>query len=191
MFCSNVAVMRETLPEAVVPQPAPAPLRAVPMSAKVVEGPPKVEVPFSPYVAQQFDELSAELAGTAEGSDIGPSGEGLARNKLLAKPKSKLDVYRVARSTYSFAPAAVDQALRDREVREPASVPLASSTLLRLEHDARVLTLVGSFLDCSGCTATDLLEEASRDPAMPASTKQLVDTLLDLERSRGRAVGQR
>ena len=189
VFRANVAVMRETLPEAAVPQSAPAPLRAAPMSAKVMEALPKVEVPFSPYVGQKFAELSAELAGTAEGTEGGPSGEGLARNKLLAKPKSKLDLYRVARPMYSFAPAVVDQALRDREVREPASISVASSTLHRLEQDARILTLVGSFLDCSGRTATDLLEEASRDPATPASTKQLVDTLLDLERSRGRAVG--
>ena len=35
-------------------------------------------------------------------------GEGLTRGKLLAKPRSKMDLYRVSKSTYHFGPAVLD-----------------------------------------------------------------------------------
>ena len=46
----------------------------------------------------------------------------------------------------------------------------------------------GSFLDCSGTTSTHLLEEAILEGGASIGTCQLVETLLELEGSRGRAV---
>ena len=59
----------------------------------------------------------------------------------------------------------------------------------RFKQDACVLTMVGSFLDCSGATLTHLVEEASRNEGTSEGTRQLVRTVLELEHSRGWAVG--
>ena len=48
---------------------------------------------------------------------------------------------------------------------------------------------MGSFLDCSGATLTHLLEEVILNEGASEGTCQLVGMLLELERSRGRAVG--
>ena len=50
------------------------------------------------------------------------------------------------------------------------------------------MTMVGSFLDCSGMTPTRLREEVSLDESTSEGTRQLVRMLLELEHSRGRAV---
>ena len=57
--------------------------------------------------------------------------------------------------------------------------------LQRLEQDARVLTVIGSFLACSGFSANRLLDEVSKDPAASETMRQIVGTLSDLEKSRG------
>ena len=57
----------------------------------------------------------------------------------------------------------------------------------RLEQD--IMTMIGSFLDCSGATSTCLLEEAMLEEGASEGTCRLVGTLLELEHSRGRAVG--
>ena len=49
--------------------------------------------------------------------------------------------------------------------------------------------MVGSFLDCSGVTSTRFLEEVSLNEGTSEGTRQLVGMLLELEHSRGRAVG--
>ena len=54
-----------------------------------------------------------------------------------------------------------------------------------------MLTLISSFLDCSGFLANSLLEEASKDPLASKSTRQLVVALSDLEKSQGRVAGPR
>ena len=46
-----------------------------------------------------------------------------------------------------------------------------------------------TFLDCSGAISTRLLEEAMLEEGASEGTCRLVGTLLDLERSQGRAVG--
>ena len=70
-----------------------------------------------------------------------------------------------------------------------------------LEQDPQVLTLICSFLDCSGYSANSLLDEASTDPGASlldeASTdlgssetmRQLMVALSVLEKSQGRATG--
>ena len=42
------------------------------------------------------------------------------------------------------------------------------------EQDAQVLTMVGSFLDCSGVTSTCLFKEVSRNEGASEGTRQLV-----------------
>ena len=71
-----------------------------------------------------------------------------------------MDLYRINRSVYNFAPATFVGPFRDRNVHEPESVynTIPSSML---QQDVRVLTMIGSFLDCSGFSAKSLLDEAS------------------------------
>ena len=108
--------MSETLAEAAVPQPAPVQPKAVPMLSHQAEETPKVEVPLSLIVKVKFAELAAELAGFADMAENVPSGEGLPRGKPLVKPKSRMDLYRVNRSVYNFALAALDGPFRDRDL---------------------------------------------------------------------------
>ena len=134
------------------------------MSAHQVEETPKIEVPLSLFVKAKFSELSEELAGVAYSADTTSSGKSLARGKPLSKLRSRMDLYKVSRAVYNFAPTTLDGPFRDCDVRKPESVTIPSSMLQRLEQDARVLTLIGSFLDCSGFSTNSLLDEASLDP---------------------------
>ena len=86
-------------------------------------------------------------------------------------------------------PAVLNGPFRDRDICEPESVTVSTSILQCLEQDVRVLTLIGSFLDCSGFSANSLLDEATKDPGASETTRQLVVALSDLEKSRGRAAG--
>ena len=107
-----------------------------------------METPFSLFMKAKFSKLSDELAGVASLAENTASGEGLARGKPLSKPRSRMDLYRVDKSVYNFAAAMIDGPLRDPNVREPDSVTIPTSMLRRLEQDARVLTMIGSFLNC-------------------------------------------
>ena len=49
--------------------------------------------------------------------------------------------------------------------------------------------MVGSFLDCSGMTSTRRLEETILEENASEGTYQLIGMPLELEHSRGRAVG--
>ena len=111
-FRQIVAFMRQTLLKAAVPQPTLAQPRAVPMSSHQAEETPKVEVPLSLFVKAKFSELSEERAGVAYSAENASSGEGLARGKLLSKPRSRMDLYKVNRSVYNFAPATLDGPFR-------------------------------------------------------------------------------
>ena len=93
------------------------------------------------------------------------------------------DSYRVSKLTYYFGPAVLDGPLKDHDVRKPEMVSIPRSFLQHLEQDARVLTLISSFLDCSGFSANSFMEEASKDPGASKSTRQLVVALSDLEKS--------
>ena len=186
-FRQSLLFMRQTLPEAAVPQLTPVQPRAVAMSAHHAEETSKLEPPFSVYVKEKFAELSDELVGgMTSSSENSAASKGLAHGKPLSKPKYRMESYRVSKSVYSFSASSVDGPLREHDVREPDSVTIMTSMLQRLEQDARVLTMIGSFLDCSGFSANSLLDEASRDPRASETTRQLVSALSGLEKSRGR-----
>ena len=105
--------MRETLPKEAVPQPVQVQPKAIPMSSSQIEEAPKAEVPLSLFVKAKFGELSSERTGCADATDSANSGEGLPRGKPLAKPKSKMDSYRVNKLSYHFRHALLDGPLRD------------------------------------------------------------------------------
>ena len=88
-----------------------------------------------------------------------------------------MDAYRVSNLVNHFGSAVLDGPLRDRGVKEPDMVSIPRSLLHRLEMDVRVLTLVSSFLDCSGYSANSLLDEARGDPEASESTRQLMEAL--------------
>ena len=179
-FRQNVAFMRETLPEAAVPQPnLPHYSRRLCQCLPIrLKRPPKVDVPLSLCVKVKFTELLAELAGCFNSTENTLSGEGLPRGKPLAKCKSIKDLYTVNNMVYNFTPAVLDGPFC-----EPESVTIPTSIGQCLEQDAQVLTLIGSFLDCSGFSANSLLDEASKDPEASETTRRLVVALSDLEKS--------
>ena len=90
----------------------------------------------------------------------------------------------MSKLAYHFGHALLDGPLKDRGVREPDTVIISRTLLYRLEIDVRVLTLISSFLDCSG-----FLEEAGRVPEASEFTRQLVAALSRLETSQGKAIG--
>ena len=105
-----------------------------------------MEAPFSLFVKAKFSELSEELVGGAGSTENASASDGLARGKPLSKPKSRMEAYQVSKSVYSFSAAAVYSPWRDRDLREPETVTILTSMLHHLEQDARVLTMIGSFL---------------------------------------------
>ena len=117
--------------------------------------------------------------------------------KIKARPQnrgkaSKLRLglkIKVSKLVYNFAAATVDGLLRDRDIREPDSVTIPTSMLQYLEEDARVLTMIGSFLDCLGFSANSLLYEVGQDPTASQTMRQLLGALSGLEKSRGKAAG--
>ena len=83
----------------------------------------------------------------------------------------------------------LDASIRACKVKEQDSFSVSLATIQRLEQDARMMTMIGSFLDCSGATSMGLLEEAMLEEGASESTCLLGGTLLELEHSWGRAVG--
>ena len=59
-------------------------------------------------------------------------------------------------------------------------VYVSSGNLHRLQQDARIITMIGSFLDLSGVMSSWLLKEVCDDKSSWESRKA-VDTLLDIE----------
>ena len=100
-----------------------------------------------------------------------------------------MDAYRANHSVFNFAALSIDALLKRHELKELKSVLVPLATVQRFKQDTRILTMVGSFLDCSGVTSPCLLEETSLDEGTSEGTQQLIGTLLELECSRGRAVG--
>ena len=190
VFQQNVGVMWDSLREEVARPSSGVMSKAAPLSSVQRVELPQVEVPFSPFVRQRLAELSTDLCGDVDGNDVAISGDcGLHLWKLLPKPKARVDSYRINRAVFKFVASNVDTPLKARNVQEAEFVSVPLNSVQRFEQDAQMLTMVRSFLDCSGTTSTWLLQEASRDDGALESTRQLVGTLLDLERSRGRAVG--
>ena len=140
--------------------------------------------PLSTYLVERPQELSEVLAkGEGEGEDA----TGLQVGRLLTGTKFRMGWYCVPRATFDFAPAALDPFLTDRAIKEPDEAKIQTSTLLKLEKDACTLSLIASFSDVMGASAKKLAGEALREPELPQSTKDRLQTL-DLEQSRGKAV---
>ena len=136
---------------------------------------------FSPFVGKSLAELSTNLCGEVDGDDVMLSGDhGLQRGKLLPRPKARMDTYYINHSVFNFAALSLDAPLKARKLKEPELVSAPLATVQRFEQDARILTMIGSFLECCGATSTRLLEEVSLDEG----TQQLIKTFLELEHSR-------
>ena len=60
--------------------------------------------------------------------------------------------------------------LHAHDMREVEFVSVPLNTVQQFEQDSQVLTMVGSFLDCSGVTLTRLLQEASYDESASEGT---------------------
>ena len=67
-----------------------------------------------------------------------------------------MDAYQVNRRVFNFAASTVDVPLKARDIREVEFVSVPLRMLQYLEQDWHILTMVGSFLDCSEATSTCL-----------------------------------
>ena len=114
------------------------------------------------------------MAMTLQSWEILVSREG----RLLPKPKARIDAYRVNSTIFNFAASNIDALLKVRNVREAKFVSVPLNTVQWFEKDARVVTMVGSFLDCSDATSTRLLKEVSCDESASEGTQQMVGILL-------------
>ena len=126
-----------------------------------------MEVLFSPFVRQSLAELSTDLHRYVDGSEVVPLGDcGVQRGKPLPKLKAtcRMEAYRVNHGVLKFTASTVDVPRKVCDIRKAESVSELLSTLRHFEQYSFILTMVGSFLDCSGATSTGLLdEEVSRD----------------------------
>ena len=71
-----------------------------------------------------------------------------------------MEAYLVRRKIFSFVAASLNAPLRACRLKGQDSLSVSLAIIQRLEQDAWVMTMIGSFLDCSGVTSTHLLEEA-------------------------------
>ena len=112
-----------------------------------------MEVPFSTFVGQRLAELSADLCGEVDSNKVVLLGDhGIQRGKLLPKPKARMDAYCINGSIFNFTASSLDVPLKARELGKPESVLIPLRMVQRFEQHAWVLTMVGSFLGCSGAT---------------------------------------
>ena len=81
-----------------------------------------------------------------------------------------MDTYRVGCQLFSFVAASINAPLRARELKEQDSLNMFLATIQRLEQDSRIMTMIGSFLNCSGATSTRLLEEAMLEEGVSEGT---------------------
>ena len=81
-----------------------------------------------------------------------------------------MDTYRVRYEVFSFVAVSLDAPLWVRELKEQDLISISLANIQRIEQDARVMTMIGSFLDCSGATSTLLLEEAMLEDGMLEGT---------------------
>ena len=128
-------------------------------------------------------ELSIDLHRDVDSGEVVSLGDCcLQRGKPWPKPKARMDTYQVSHRIFNFATSTVcvNTPLKACNIKEVEFVSVPLSMLQHFEQDSHVLTIVGSFLDCSGATSAHLLEEGTSE-----GTRQLIGMLLDLECSRG------
>ena len=91
-------------------------------------------------------------------------------------------------SSFDYAPASLDPILVELGVKERESLKFPLAHAVCFERDARTMSLIAFFLDMSGASACNVLEEANQNQELPKKTKDALQCLSDLERSRGHAV---
>ena len=134
-------------------------------------------LPLSSFLVDHPQELSDALRGSdVDGDETSDKG-----------PKFKMGWYRVPRTSFDYVPASLDSILIDRGVKEPEERKLNTATLIRFERDARTLTLVGSFSDMAGTTASRVIDETLTDDSLSQQTRDVLNVLVDLDASRGNA----
>ena len=147
--------------------------------------------PLSPYLDARVRDLSASLkrVSTDRGGEAteGPP-KPLALGKLLPNLKAKMGWYRVPRASFDFNHSLPNSVVQDVGKRERDYVAVPVGHLQRLERDSRAATLIGSFLDTSGATASQVVNEALEVGGLPPKIEAAFSVLADLERSRGQAV---
>ena len=145
-------------------------------------------VPFSPFFKNKVAELSSVLAGDAasEGADSEDRAYNIGR--MLQNPKMRLGWYRVPRQHFDFAPATLDPLFTDMGIRERDHVKIPTKHVARGEKDARTTSLIASFLDTSGSTASKLIQDTLSKPLTVEGLEKTLRTVGDLEKFRGRAV---
>ena len=89
-----------------------------------------------------------------------------------------MDTYHVNHSIFNFAAASINAPLKVCELKKAESVSVPLATVHRFEQDTRILTMVGSFLDCSGVTLPRLLEEVSLNEGVSEGTRQFMECSL-------------
>ena len=82
-----------------------------------------------------------------------------------------------------FVTVSIDMPVWVRKFKQQDLLTVSLETSQRVEQDSHVMTMIGSFLNCSGATSTCLLEEAMLEEGASQGTCRLVGTLLKLELS--------
>ena len=118
VFKQNVATMCDSLYKEVAHQSAePAPKVAPLLVLQRLE-PPKMEVPFSSFVGHKIAQLSGKPHGDCDDWDASAARDkGFRYGKLVSKPKSRMEVYRVNQNVFNFACSNIDVSLKALEVR--------------------------------------------------------------------------
>ena len=91
----------------------------------------------------------------------------------LSKPNARMDTYQVGHEVFSFIAMSIDEPLRARKLKEQHWLTVFLATIQRLEEDSCVMTMIGSFLNCSCATSNHLLEEAMLEEGMLEGTCRL------------------
>ena len=159
------------------------------MSSHQADETPKVDVPLSLFVKAKFAELLAELVGCAASTENALLGEGLPRGKPLVKPESRRDLFQSQQVSVQIRACCTRWSLLGSRHLQAGVGHHPNIMLQRLEQHTWLLTMIGSFLDCSGFSANSLLDDASKDFAVSKTMRQLVGACSDLEKSQGRAAG--
>ena len=170
IYHHNVATIRSALVDELGPhedQAGSSKARALSHAPALPHSEHVPALPVSPYLEQQTKVLSDSLVGTDTELEDTSGDRGLKVGKLIQGIKVKMGWYKVSRSSFDYAPASIDQVLVDRGVKEPEERKIPTSTLIRLEKDARTMSLIGSFSDMLGASSRKLIDETLEDESLP------------------------
>ena len=68
--------------------------------------------------------------------------------------------------SFDYALAALAPIPVDGGVKEPDERKINTATLVRFERDARTMSLIGSFIDMTGASASRIIAEALEDESL-------------------------